>query len=95
MAIVCVAAVLAGHTYLAGRVEFGDISLVWLAGGAAILSFLVYELMDSVAGAPPHMKARQRESKAKAGVSPTGEAHRQPVAAARRVPDRAASRSKT
>jgi hypothetical protein len=61
MVIVCIAAVFAEYTYLPRKIELGDISLVWLAGGAALLSFLVYELMDSVAGTPPDMKPRQPE----------------------------------
>jgi hypothetical protein len=68
MVIVCVAAVFA--EYLPWRIEFGDISLVWLAGGAALLSFLVYELMDSVAGTAPDKKPRQPESEIHAAGFP-------------------------
>jgi hypothetical protein len=68
MVIVCVAAALA--EYLPRRIGFGDISLVWLAGGAALLSFLVYELMDSVAGTPADKKPRQPESEIHAAEFP-------------------------
>lgn len=69
MAIACVAFVFIQHTFLF-RMELGGIPLVWLAGGAAILSILVHELLDSVAASSPRARVRQRESKTRAGVSP-------------------------
>jgi hypothetical protein len=62
MAGACVAFVFAHHRSLPVRMEFGGISLVWLTGGAAILSILVHELIDSATGDPRGINAPKPES---------------------------------
>lgn len=50
MAILCLALVVAHGTILRSRLESGHFSLVWVAGGAAVLAILIHELLDSTTG---------------------------------------------
>jgi hypothetical protein len=91
MAIACIVIVFADHTPLVRKIDLAGLPLIWVAGGAAILSILIHELTDSVSESPPKTRRRRPGSGTPAGVYPRRKPALEDSSITREAPEHAAS----